>query len=134
MCIISDLLLYLLRQQDLRYSSHGDTPTPPLSFPHLTHLSQKRTWERFTSVLCFPSEPWPPDDVTSVAPSPPLLMLSCSRFTAFTCGLLYGFACGTSLQFQKYLFSTCISHSQISYLGHLYVSVCLHLFACLSQG
>lgn len=87
-CIISDLLLYLLRQQDLRYSSHGDNPTPLLSFPHLTHLSQKRTWEHFTSVLCFPSDPWPSDDFTSVALSPPLLMLSFWRFTAFTSGLL----------------------------------------------
>ena len=41
-----------------------------------------------------------------------------------------GCACGRSLRFQKYVFSTCVSHSWMNYRPRLRAPVCVSLLVC----
>lgn len=103
--------------------SHWDTHFPPLGLQHLYHLSQRRAGEHFMPGFCRLSTP--SDDMTSTPLFPPY---SCLNFVYLIFLLLDYYM---SLQFQKYLLSTCISHSQISYQHHLYASMCVYLFVYL---
>lgn len=104
---------------------HWDTHFPPLGLQYLDHLSWRKAGEHFMPVSC--KSLAPSDDMTSTSLSPPY---SCLDFVDLILLLLDYYM---SLQFQKYLLSTCISHSQISYHHHLlvYASMCVYLFVGL---
>lgn len=94
--------------------------------------SQGRGTQRTSCLLSAPSPSIrsPLDGRTS--PTPPWPTVRTPRFVDLI--LLAqgteGCACGRSLQFQNYVFSTCVSHSWINCRPHSHAPVCVSLLVC----